>query len=135
MRRHLRLLVTAFLALPLMLATTHAAPVTRRDLLAAGFSPARALARADLKEITLAPRVAAGLHLHPCPVVGVVLAGRIAFQLEGQPARELGPGDAFCEPADTRVARFDNVGDTPATFIACYLLAPGQTELLRPLAR
>lgn len=112
-----------------------AAPVVRRDLLSVAIAPTRTLARVEIKEVTLAPHVAAPLHLHPCPVVGVVLAGRFAFQLEGQPVRELGPGDAFLEPAGARVAHFDNLGDTPATFTACYLLAPEDHELIQPLSR
>jgi len=108
-------------------------PVARRALLAADITPARPIARVEIKEVTLAPGVAAGLHLHPCPVVGVVTAGAIAFQLEGGPVRHLRAGDAFCEPAGARVARFDNEGDAPATFAACYLLAAGETGLIRRL--
>lgn len=110
-------------------------PIVRRDLLTAAISPHRPLARVEIKAVTLAPHLAAGLHLHPCPVVGVVTAGHIAFQLEGGPLQRLGPGDAFHEPAGVRVRRFDNAGDTPATFTAFYLLGPDEHELIHLLDR
>jgi restriction endonuclease Mrr len=40
-------------------------------------------------------------------------------------------GDAFYEPADVRVARLDNEGDTPARFAAFYLLGQDEHELIR----
>ncbi len=73
----------------------------------------------------------APLHLHPCPVVEVVTAGAIAYQIEGATVRHLEVGDAFYEPADVRVARFDNEGDTPARFAAFYLLGQGEHEPIR----
>lgn len=79
------------------------------------------------------PRQAAPLHLHPCPTLGVVTAGTIAFQIEGQPVQHLKVGDAFYEPANVRVARFDNDGDTPATFVVHYLLGRGEHETARVL--
>ncbi|KAB8143131.1 cupin domain-containing protein [Chloroflexia bacterium SDU3-3] len=105
----------------------------RQHLLTAALAEERAVERVEVVEVTLAPRQAAGLHLHPCPVVGCVLAGSIRVQVEGQPAQVLGPGDAFYEPADTPVPHFDNLGDEPARFVACYLLGAGQHELIRML--
>ena len=111
------------------------ANVTRRALLTAAIAPARSVATVEVKEITLPPRLAGGLHLHPCPVVGVIATGAIAFQLEGGPLQHLRPGDAFHEPVDTHVVHFDNEGDTPATFTAFYLLGEGQHELIRLIPR
>ncbi len=107
--------------------------VTRHDLLTAVIDPARPVANAAVKRVTLPPGCPTGLHLHPCPVVGVLLEGEIRFQLEGGPVQMLRAGDAIYEPANVRVRHFDNVGDRPAVLIACYLLAPGQQELIRLL--
>lgn len=111
------------------------AVAARRDLLTAPLSPERPVASVRVQEITLAPGQPVPLHLHPCPVVGVVRSGAIAFQIEGEPTRHLQPGDAFHEPAGVRVARFDAEGDAPATFTAFYLLGPGEHELLQLLER
>lgn len=107
--------------------------VTRKDLLTAVISPARPVASAAVKRVTLPPHSPTGLHLHPCPVVGVVIEGEILFQLEGGPRQILHPGDAVYEPANARVLHFDNCGDRPAILTACYLLAPDQHELIRLL--
>lgn len=104
-----------------------------------------ALLRADLGAITpvtsvqatrieLPPGRRGGRHMHPVPVVGYVVSGRIVYQLEGGPARTLSPGDAFFEPRDAVVLSFDNASDQePATFVAYYLLGRGDEELIRML--
>lgn len=109
------------------------APVTRKDLLSATIDAAKSVARVEVKEVTMGPRQRAPLHLHPCPVVGVVTGGAIAYQVEGQPVRRLATGDAFYEPANARVARFDNEGDAPARFVAFYLLGTDEKEVIRLL--
>ncbi len=108
--------------------------VTRQDLLTAVINPTRPVANAAVKRVTLPPGCPTGLHLHPCPVVGILLEGEILFQLEGGPVQTLRAGDAIYEPANVRVRHFDNVGDRPAILIACYLLAPDQQELIRLLS-
>ena len=107
--------------------------VTRKDLLTASLVSDRAISKVEIKEITLGPMVRAPLHLHPCPVVGIVSAGEIAFQIEGAPVQHLKVGDAFYEPANVRIARFDNEGNTLATFSAFYLLDHKEQELIRML--
>jgi hypothetical protein len=52
------------------------------------------------------------------PITRVVL-------VEGQPASVLQAGDVFFEPEGERIARFD-AGDDGVTFLAYYLLSPGQ---------
>lgn len=113
----------------------HADPpaVVRQDLLTAVINPARPVASAAVKRVTLQPHAPTGLHLHPCPVVGVIIDGEILFQLEGGPLQALHAGDAVYEPANARVLHFDNIGDRPAILTACYLLAPDQHELIRLL--
>ncbi|WP_306599597.1 cupin domain-containing protein [Geothrix sp. 21YS21S-2] len=101
--------------------------VQRRNLLEAALAPPKAVGSVSVQDVTMATGQKAPLHLHPCPVIGVVIEGRIAYQIEGEPTTFLKAGDAFYEPAGVHVARFDNVGDTPARFVAAYLLEePGQ---------
>ena len=81
--------------------------------------------------IELAPGQRTGLHFHPCPVVGCVLAGEIRFQVEGEAERTLQVGDAFFEPANTQIANFDNNSDSEAAaFVAFYLLPEGEERLI-----
>ncbi|SIS21734.1 cupin domain-containing protein [Williamsia sterculiae] len=72
-----------------------------------------------------------GVHRHPCDVAGYVLDGTIRYQRHGTEALILHPGDAFFEPRDETIAHFDNASaHEPATFLACYLLAPGVDEVI-----
>ena len=105
-------------------------PVQRQDLLSAHLGAGKTIVKVEVKAVTLGPRVPAPLHLHPCDVVGVITAGAIAYQIEGAEVQHLGPGDAFYEPADVRVARFDNEGDEPARFVAFYLLQSESQNLI-----
>jgi quercetin dioxygenase-like cupin family protein len=75
--------------------------------------------RVELREITLPGGVPIGAHRHPCPVFGQILSGRILFQVQGEPSRELGPGDPFHEPADTPILHFDAI-DHSATFLGLF---------------
>ena len=109
------------------------APITRRSLLTAVVEPARGVATVEIQEVTMGPGQKAPLHLHPCPTLGVVTRGTIAYQVEGQPVQHLKAGDAFYEPAFVRVARFDNDGDTPATFVVHYLLGAGEKQTVKVL--
>jgi quercetin dioxygenase-like cupin family protein len=111
-------------------------PILRESLLSAALAAQPAVARVEMTRIQLAPSQQTGLHLHPCDVVGCVLEGRIRFAVEGERERDLGPGDAFHEPANARVAHFDNASpDEPATFVACYLLPQGEERLIVMLDR
>jgi quercetin dioxygenase-like cupin family protein len=89
--------------------------------------------RVEGYRVELPPGRSAGRHSHPGPVTGYVEGGLIAFEPDGQPARQLGPGDVFFEPAGETIHRFDNLSDTePATFIAFYLLN-GDQPLIQPI--
>ncbi len=110
-------------------------PVTRRDLLTAMLAPGKQVSKVEIQEITMEPGVEAPLHLHPCPTMGVILEGVISFQIEGQPVRYLKAGDAFYEPADVRVAKFNNDGAVPAKFAAFYLLGENEQETIHILDR
>jgi quercetin dioxygenase-like cupin family protein len=79
----------------------------------------------------LGPGQAAGLHRHPCLVVGYIAAGSIRFQIEGESERELHAGDAFFEPQNATIAHFDNSSDSEtASFIALYLLSAGESRVI-----
>ena len=108
-------------------------PVARKDLLNALIDPGRLVSRVEIQEITMAPGVKAPLHLHPCPTVGVVTEGCITYQVEGSTGQHLRAGDAFYEPLNVRVAKFDNEGECPAKFVAFYLLGMDEKETVRIL--
>ena len=111
------------------------ATIIRRPLLTALLGPrGRLCGRVEVKEITFEPGQKTGLHLHKIPVVGYIAAGEFLFQIEGKPAKRLKAGDAFYEPADTRIVHFDNASDqAPGTFIAFYLLGTTDSELITML--
>jgi quercetin dioxygenase-like cupin family protein len=110
-------------------------PVSRKELLTAVMKGDKSVSRVEIQEVMMGPRVRAPLHLHPCPTMGIVTEGIIAFQIEGQAVQTLKPGDAFYEPADVRVARFDNDSDTPAKFVVFYLLGKEEKETVRILPK
>jgi quercetin dioxygenase-like cupin family protein len=110
------------------------AEIVRKALLTAVMDGAEPVARVEIKSITLKPSQRAGLHKHPCTVVGYIADGAISFQIEGHPPKILKQGEAFHEPRNARIARFDNASDTaPVTFIAFYLLPPGEERLIEML--
>jgi quercetin dioxygenase-like cupin family protein len=109
------------------------APIVRISLLSAEIDPARKIVSVEIHSVTMAPGVSAPLHLHPCPTMGVVTQGFIAYQIRGESVRHLKAGDAFYEPADVAVARFDNEGETPATFVVHYLMEEGAHDTVKVL--
>lgn len=111
------------------------AGIARKNLLTATLAAGMEISKVEIKQVTLAPNIKAPLHLHPCPVVGTVTEGAIAFQIEGEPVQYLKTGDAFYEPALTHIARFDNDGESAAQFTAFYMVCDGSQELVRILAQ
>ena len=110
------------------------ADIVRVPLLDAALEARPEIGHVRSARIELAPGQETGRHRHPCDVVGYVAAGTIRFQVDGEEARTLGAGDAFHEPAGAPIAHFDNAGeDEPATFIAFYLLPPGEDTLIEML--
>jgi quercetin dioxygenase-like cupin family protein len=110
------------------------ADIVRVPLLDAALEARPEIGHVRSARIELAPGQATGRHQHPCDVVGYVAAGTIRFQVEGEEERTLGAGDAFHEPAGAPIAHFDNAAeDEPATFIAFYLLPPGEGTLIEML--
>jgi len=109
--------------------------VIREDLLTAMVDSEKSIAKVEIKEVTMGPKQRAPLHLHPCPTVGVITEGTISFQIEGEPVQHLKAGDAFYEPANVRVAKFDNDGDATAKFVVVYLLGKDEHEIIRILPK
>ncbi len=102
--------------------------IVRKSLLSAVIKGQKNVARVEVREIELAAGQETGLHLHPCPVVGTIIQGSIRFQIAGHAEKILRTGDAFFEPAHTRIAHFDATAGDPAKFVACYLLGEGGDE-------
>ncbi|HEY0899605.1 MAG TPA: cupin domain-containing protein, partial [Sphingobacteriaceae bacterium] len=76
----------------------------------------------QVQEITMPAGVSARKHMHPSPVVGYVVKGRVWFQIEGEDEKILKDGDAFYEPRNKPILHFDNLSlKEPLTFVAIYL--------------
>ncbi len=99
--------------------------ITRTTLADIALAQAKSIERIETRRIRIPAGVAAGLHVHNCPVVGCVVEGSVAYQVEGEPVAVLVPGDAFYEAEGARIARFDALDDD-VTFVAHFLLSSGQ---------
>jgi quercetin dioxygenase-like cupin family protein len=100
-------------------------PISRTVLMDARLRQVKETGHIEIREIRILPGHAAGLHVHNGPVVGSILRGSAAYQVEGQPESVLQAGDVFFEPEGERIARFD-AQDDGVTFLAYFLLSPGQ---------
>jgi quercetin dioxygenase-like cupin family protein len=116
-------------------AMTMTQPLMRKELLTAMIDGGKHITRVEIQEVAMNIGIAAPLHLHPCPTLGVVTEGRIIFEIEGEQPQHLEAGDAFYEPAGVRVAKFNNDGDTPAKFVVFYLLGENEKETVRILEK
>jgi len=105
-------------------------PIVRKPLLTAVIDHEKNVQRVEVKEIEFKPNQKTGLHLHPCPVIGYIVEGTITFQVEGQETQILKAGDAFYEPANTDILRFD-AGDKKAIFVVSYLLGKDDHEIIK----
>ena len=76
----------------------------------------------------------AGKPLHPCPVVGYIVSGKVLFQVEGDEKKILNQGEAFYEPKNKTILHFDNASEEETlVFIAFYLKEAGE-DLIKMLA-
>ncbi|MEV6774213.1 hypothetical protein AB0N05_36810 [Nocardia sp. NPDC051030] len=103
--------------------------LTRTIVMNAELSPAPTVERVEIRRIHMPAGMIAGLHIHNGPVVGSIVEGSVAYQIEGEPVQILAPGDAFFEPEAVRIARFDAL-DTDVTFLAYFLLTTDQEPQL-----
>jgi quercetin dioxygenase-like cupin family protein len=108
-------------------------PITRTVVSDVRLPSVKATDRVQVREIKIAPSQPAGLHVHNGPVFGNIVAGSVVYQVDGQPAAVLRPGDVFYEPEGARIARFD-AQEGGVTFLAYFLLAPGQEPELTQLS-
>lgn len=107
-------------------------PITRTVVSDVQLPAVKAIDRVQIREIRILPSQPAGLHVHNGPVFGSIVAGSVVYQVDGQPASILRPGDVFYEPEGERIARFDAQEDG-VTFLAYFLLSPGQEPELTSL--
>jgi quercetin dioxygenase-like cupin family protein len=108
--------------------------VTRVVVLDQSLPTPRRTHRVEVRRITMAPGQAAGPHVHNGPVFGSIETGSAVYEIDGEPASVLRPGDVFYEPEGVHIARFD-AQDDGVTFLGYFLLDAGQTpeiEMLGP---
>ena len=80
-------------------------------LLTANFAP-RQVVQVEVGDFHFKPGQIAPIHTHDAPAVGYVAKGAIIYQVEGEKPQVLNEGDAFYEPTDKRILRFDNASAT-----------------------
>ncbi len=80
-------------------------------LLTAQFE-ARQVVQIEVGDFHFTPGQIAPVHSHEAPAVGYVAKGAIIYQVEGEKPQVLREGDAFFEPPDKRILRFDNASAT-----------------------
>jgi quercetin dioxygenase-like cupin family protein len=108
--------------------------IVRKPLFTAILQRAKKVGKIEIKEIEFHPGQKTGVHLHPCPVVGYIAEGSAVIQIEGRGSETLKAGDAFFEPANVKMLRFDNASNEAGMkFIAFYLLGEEERELIRML--
>jgi len=95
-------------------------------LLTANFETRRVV-QVEAGDFHFAPGQVAPVHTHDAPAVGYVAKGSIIYQVEGEKPQVLNAGDAFFEPVDQRILRFDNASATEeAIFIDFNLEQEGE---------
>jgi quercetin dioxygenase-like cupin family protein len=109
--------------------------VMRKELLTPVIDGSKQVSKVEIQEVTMNVEIEAPLHLHPCPTMGVVTEGKIAFEIEGEKTQHLKAGDVFYEPANIRIAKFNNEGDVPAKFVVFYLLGEGESDTVHLLEK
>ena len=106
--------------------------LSRQDLLEAVLDN-ETVTTIDIKKVIIPKAMGAGKHLHPCPVVGYIVSGKVLFQVEGEQEKILYPGDAFYEPKNKTILHLDKAStDESLVFIAFYLKEADE-ELIKML--
>jgi quercetin dioxygenase-like cupin family protein len=110
--------------------------IARVSLASHTLEPSRSVTSVKVVRLEFAPGVVTPHHLHAMPVVGFVAEGAFIVQREGEDPRRYEAGESVLEPANRRMARFDNASTTePAVLIATYLVSEGDSELITFLNR
>jgi quercetin dioxygenase-like cupin family protein len=71
--------------------------IQRKQLLTAVLGN-RNVTSADVREIRLDPGQQSGRHVHPCAVLGYIVAGTAVYQVEGETEQVLSAGSASMKP-------------------------------------
>lgn len=108
-------------------------PVARTTLLNQTLPQDSLVSHVEVRRITIAPSVAAGVHIHNCPVFGSIEKGSVVFQVGDEPEIALGAGDVFYEPANVVISRFDAT-DEGVIFLGYFLLGADETPEIDFLA-
>ncbi len=101
----------------------------RRRLMTADLGK-RQVTSVHVQEIRFAPGMKAGLHFHPCPVMGYILKGTAVLEIDGEAPQVLPAGSAFYEPAGERIRRFDNHSSTEEMIFTAFYLLDGEQNLI-----
>lgn len=105
-------LATALVATTALTSTASSVPDEGSiKLLTANFEP-RKVVQVEVGDFHFKPGQVAPVHTHEAPAIGYVTKGMIIYQVEGGKPQILRAGDAFFEPTDTRILRFDNASAT-----------------------
>ena len=103
--------------------------IIRNHLLTADLGK-KEITKVQIDYVTLKGGQSGGRHLHPCPVVGYILAGTAIMQIEQEPLCVLQCGEAFYEPAEMHISEFGNYSETEELcFVAIYLLNGDQETI------
>lgn len=86
-------------------------------------------------EVTYPPGYAGASHQHPGPTFGYVVRGRIRWAINGEPAKELGPGQSFFEPMGSVHSTSANASDAEPAVIAVVILGRPGDQLSKPTAK
>jgi quercetin dioxygenase-like cupin family protein len=83
-------------------------------------------------EVNYAPGQVSASHQHPGPTFGYVVRGRIKWAIDGQPAKELGPGDSFFEPLGSIHSTSANASATEPAVISVVIVGKIGEPLSKP---
>lgn len=124
-----KIILSVFALLLYSCGTTNTNIVTRKNLLSLHLNEKHTLSNIVVERIVIPKGGKADYHLHPCPVVGLIVSGNLLFQIDGQASQYM-TGDVFYEPKNQPIAHFDNVSTTnELIFIAYYLLTDNEKKI------
>jgi len=121
---------TAILATTAFCGSANASSENAVKLLTANFEP-REVVQVEVGDFHFVPGQVAPIHTHAAPAVGYVAKGSIINQVEGEKPQVLRTGDAFFEPVNKRILRFDNASATEeAIFLDFNLQQVGEPFII-----
>ena len=124
-----KIILSVFALLLYSCRTTKTNIVTRKNLLSLHLNEKHTLSNIIVERIVIPKGGKADYHLHPCPVVGLIVSGNLLFQIDGQASQYM-TGDVFYEPKNQPIAHFDNASTTnELIFIAYYLLTDNEKKI------